>query len=94
MSLILHGTSDVSTTYSYGTCNWGAARMSKVSWLGGELENGSYLLAQLWLDTGNTTTTVSATYDITGAQASVRRTGHHAATWPWAGRCGGSQEKV
>lgn len=67
MELVLHGSStDTSTTYNYGVCNWSESRMSKVEWLGGELENGSYLLAQLWLDTGDTVNPVSATYDITG----------------------------
>ena len=68
MGLTLHGSSDVSTTYTYGHRNWWDGWSG---WSGGELANGSYLIAQLWLDTGNTTTPVNATYDITGTQASV-----------------------
>lgn len=62
MGLTLHG-SDVSTTYTYGHRNWWDGWSG---WSGGELANGSYLIAQLWIDTGNTTTPVSALYDITG----------------------------
>lgn len=68
MGLTLHGSSDVSTTYTYGTRNWWDGWSG---WSGGELANGSYLIAQLWIDTGNTTTPISATYNITGTQASV-----------------------
>lgn len=62
MDLILHGTSDVSITYNYGTRNWWDGWSG---WSGGELENGAYLIAQLWIDTGNTTSVVSADYSIT-----------------------------
>jgi hypothetical protein len=64
MKLTLHGNSDVSTTYTYGHRNWWD---DPAYWSGaGELANGGYLIAQLWIDTGNTTTPVSATYNITG----------------------------
>lgn len=66
MGLTLHGDTDASTSYSYGTCNWGPTRMGLVDWLGGELENGSYMLAQVWFDTGSTVNAVSADYSITG----------------------------
>lgn len=68
MGLTLHGSSDVSTTYAYGTRNWWDGWSG---WSGGELETGSYLIAQLWIDTGSMTTSVSADYDITGTQTSV-----------------------
>jgi hypothetical protein len=64
MDLTLHGSSDVSTTYTYGHRNWWDGWSG---WSGGELENGSYLIAQLWIDTGNTGSLVRANYDITGA---------------------------
>jgi len=64
MDLTLHGSSDVSIAYTYGTRNWWDGWSG---WSGGELENGSYLIAQLWIDTGNTVNPVSASYDITGA---------------------------
>jgi hypothetical protein len=63
MDLTLHGSSDVSITYTYGERNWWDGWSG---WSGGELANGSYLISQLWIDTGNTTTSVSANYDITG----------------------------
>jgi hypothetical protein len=63
MDLTLHGSSDVSTTYTYGTRNWWDGWSG---WSGGELANGSYLLAQLWIDTGSTVNSVSADYSITG----------------------------
>jgi hypothetical protein len=68
MALTLHGASDAYTTYTYGHRNWWDGW---AGWSGSELENGSYLIAQLWIDTGNTTTPVSATYDITGISTSV-----------------------
>ncbi len=65
MDLTLHGSSDVSTTYTYGHRNWWD---DPSNWSGhSELETGSYLISQLWIDTGNTTTPVSCTYNITGA---------------------------
>jgi PEP-CTERM motif len=63
MDLTLHGNSDVSTTYTYGERNWWDGWSG---WSGGELANGSYLISQLWIDTGNTTSSVSASYNITG----------------------------
>jgi hypothetical protein len=73
--LTLHGTNDVSLPWSYGTRNWGDPEdpdwyqgMGN-TWSGGELENGAYLIAQLWIDTGNMLTPVSASYDITGSPA-------------------------
>ncbi|MCC6488337.1 MAG: PEP-CTERM sorting domain-containing protein [Candidatus Hydrogenedentes bacterium] len=64
MGLTLHGSSgDVSTTYTYGHRNWWDGWSG---WSGGELENGSYLISQLWIDTGSTTSNVAARYDITG----------------------------
>ncbi len=63
MGLTLHGSSDVSTTYAYGTRNWWDG---DPHWSGGELENGSYLIAQLWIDTGDTGNAVNSDYDITG----------------------------
>ena len=69
MGLTLHGASDVSTTYTYGTRNWwdGASY-----WGGaGELENGSYLIAQLWIDTADMVNPVSADYNITGTVVPV-----------------------
>jgi hypothetical protein len=63
MALTLHGSSDVSTTYTYGHRNWWDGWSG---WSGGELANGSYLISQLWIDTGNMTSTVNASYDITG----------------------------
>lgn len=63
MGLTLHGDSDVSTTYTYGTRNWWDGWPG---WSGGELANGSYLIAQLWIDTANTTTPVTADYAIKG----------------------------
>ena len=64
MGLTLHGNSDVSTTYTYGHRNWWDVWSG---WSGGELANGSYLISQLWIDTGNTTTPVHANYSITGS---------------------------
>jgi hypothetical protein len=64
MDLTLHGTSDASITYTYGERNWWDGWSG---WSGGELANGSYLISQLWIDTGNSTTPVSASYSITGA---------------------------
>jgi hypothetical protein len=63
MGLTLHGSSDVSTTYTYGERNWWDGWSG---WSGGELANGSYLISQLWIDTGNTTNPVIASYNITG----------------------------
>jgi len=68
MGLTLHGSTDVSTTYTYGHRNWWDGWSG---WSGGELENGSYLISQLWIDTGNMTSPVSASYDITGKVAAV-----------------------
>jgi hypothetical protein len=68
MGLTLHGSSDVSIAYTYGHRNWWDGW---AGWSGGELANGSYLISQLWIDTGNTTNPVSATYHITGTSASV-----------------------
>lgn len=66
MGLTLHGDSDDSTTYTYGTRNWWDG---DPFWSGGELENGAYLVAQLWIDTDDMTNPVNAEYDITGTQA-------------------------
>ncbi len=63
MGLTLHGSTDVSKTYTYGHRNWWDGWSG---WSGGELANGSYLISQLWIDTGNTTSPVSASYDIKG----------------------------
>ena len=64
MELTLHGDSDVSTTYTYGTRNWWDG---DPFWGGaGELENGSYLISQLWIDTADKVNPVNAEYDITG----------------------------
>jgi hypothetical protein len=64
MELTLHGSSDASISYSYGTRNWWDG---DPYWGGaGELENGSYLIAQLWIDTADTVNAVNAEYDITG----------------------------
>ena len=63
MSLVLHGSSDVSTTYTYGHRNWWDG---DPYWAGGELVNGSYLIAQVWIDTADTVNAVNADYDITG----------------------------
>ena len=64
MGLTLHGATDASTTYTYGTRNWWDG---DPFWGGvGELENGSYLIAQLWIDTADMVNPVSADYDITG----------------------------
>ncbi len=59
MALTLHGSSDVSTTYSYGHRNWWD---DWSGWSGGELQSGSYLVAQLWIDSGNTANVVQADY--------------------------------
>jgi hypothetical protein len=64
MSLTLHGSSDVTQTYTYGHRNWWDGWSG---WPGGELANGSYLIAQLWIDTGNKLDSVSADYSITAA---------------------------
>ena len=61
MDLTLHGNSDVSIAYTYGERNWWDGWSG---WSGGELANGSYLISQLWIDTGNTTTSVNASYNI------------------------------
>ena len=66
MGLTLHGSSDVSTTYTYAHRNWWDGNPY---WSGGELQNGSYLIAQLWIDTGNMVTPVSASYDIKGSSS-------------------------
>lgn len=63
MDLTLHGNSDVSITYTYGERNWWDGWSG---WSGGELANGSYLISQLWIDTGDTTTSVNASYNIIG----------------------------
>ena len=64
MNLTLHGDSEVSTTYTYGTRNWWDG---DPFWEGaGELENGSYLISQLWIDTADMVNPVNAEYDITG----------------------------
>ena len=68
MGLTLHGSSDVSTTYTFGTRDWWDGLSY---WSGGELENGSYLIAQLWIDTGDTENSVNSTYDITGTSVAV-----------------------
>jgi len=62
MDLTLHG-SDVSTTWTYGTRNWWDGW---AGWSGGELDNGAYLIAQLFVDTG-TSSSVSVDYDVSGA---------------------------
>ena len=66
MDLTLYGSSDASTTYTYGHRNWWDG---DPYWTGAELENGSYLIAQLWIDTGDEVNSVSANFDITGASA-------------------------
>ncbi|MBI5091165.1 MAG: hypothetical protein HZB26_01835 [Candidatus Hydrogenedentes bacterium] len=62
MGLTLHGASDVSTTYTFGHRNWWDGWSG---WSGGELQNGGYLIAQLWIDTGVTASSVSADYHVT-----------------------------
>ena len=64
MGLTLHGSNDASITYTYGHRNWWDGW---AGWSGGELENGAYLITQLWIDTGDTLNVVSADYDITGS---------------------------
>ncbi|OGQ88159.1 MAG: hypothetical protein A2464_04245 [Deltaproteobacteria bacterium RIFOXYC2_FULL_48_10] len=66
MELTLHGDTDASITYTYGTRNWWDGWSG---WSGGELENGAYLIAQLWVDTGDTTNSVSADFNITGSNS-------------------------
>ncbi len=68
MELTLHGAIDATGTYTYGHRNWWDGW---AGWSGGELQNGAYLIAQLWIDTGSTTQAVSAEYDLSARSVPV-----------------------